>query len=656
MNRKQRRASGRGGAAPAFRAPAAATPAAALAELFGAALAQHQAGALAEAERRYRHILTLSPFHAETHGMLGVALSAQGRINEAVPHFEQTVALRPDLAGAHDDLARAYMAAGKPELAIHAAARALELGETERRKALFAQYVKSVVFRVDDPRFRRLVRRALVEAWARPRELGRVCISLIKLDATVSDAIVQAEAAWPARLPPAHLLSSAALTALSRDELACRFLETDPVADLGLERLLANVRYAMLTSATDGAANDDLLDFFCAVARQCFVNEYVFSATESEAQQAGQLRALLEAAIEAGNEYPALWPVAVGAYLPLHTVAKADALLQRPWPASVNALLVQQIKEPAQERAIAAAMPALTAIDGEVSRAVRQQYEENPYPRWVSAGPSGQPDILKDRQPEQPFDVLIAGCGTGLSTTEFARHARHARILAIDLSRASLGYAKRMAQQLGLTNIEFAQADIMRLGSIDREFDFIDASGVLHHLADPWEGWRVLLSRLRPGGAMEVGLYSEMARRHVVAARAMIAQRGYRPIAEDIRRCREEIAAAEDGSLLKSLTRVDDFFTTSECRDLLFHPQEHRLTLPDIKAFIAANGLQFTGFVLPPIVLQRFAARFPDRAAMTDLERWQAFEAEAPETFTGMYLFSVRKPAVQAEAGKGKAG
>jgi SAM-dependent methyltransferase len=335
----------------------------------------------------------------------------------------------------------------------------------------------------------------------------------------------------------------------------------------------------------------------------------------------------------------------VGAYFPLHSLINAQALSERPWPPCVDALLVQQIKEPARERQIAATVPVLTAIDSEVSRAVRAQYEENPYPRWVQAGPPGQPPILNDRQAGRPLDVLIAGCGTGLSTTEFARHARGARILAIDLSLASLSYAKRMAQKLGLTNIEFAQADIMKLDSIGRDFDFVDASGVLHHLGDPWAGWRVLLSLLRPGGAMEVGLYSERGRRNVVAARAMIAQRGHQPIPGDIRRCREDIATAEDGSLLKSLTRSDDFFSMSECRDLLFHPQEHRLTLPDIKAFLADNHLQFAGFVLPPAILRRFAIRFPEPTAMTDLERWNTFESEAPDTFAGMYLFSLHKPA-----------
>jgi hypothetical protein len=66
--------------------------------------------------------------------------------------------------------------------------------------------------------------------------------------------------------------------------------------------------------------------------------------------------------------------------------------------------------------------------------------------------------------------------------------------------------------------------------------------------------------------------------------------------------------------------------------------------LAEIKAFIAANGLEFAGFMLDAPTLQRFAMRFPQPAARTDLDCWQLFEADAPDTFAGMYQFWVRKP------------
>jgi SAM-dependent methyltransferase len=314
--------------------------------------------------------------------------------------------------------------------------------------------------------------------------------------------------------------------------------------------------------------------------------------------------------------------------------------LLQSWPPSADALITQQIKEPAEEQRIAASIPALTAIDDAVSRAVREQYEQNPYPRWtLGANPSA---ASPSAPPRELRDALIAGCGTGLSTIEFARQAPATRILAIDLSLASLRYAKRMAERLGLTNVEFGQADILQLGSLPRQFDFIDASGVLHHLADPWQGWRILLSLLRPGGVMQVGLYSELGRRNVVAARAFIAARGYRPTADDIRRCRQDIIDAEDAQVA-SVAQRDDFFTASECRDLLFHVQEQRTTLPQIKSFLAAHELAFGGFFVDTATRARFAARFANPQAVLDLDCWHAFETEAPETFAAMYQFSLRK-------------
>jgi SAM-dependent methyltransferase len=221
--------------------------------------------------------------------------------------------------------------------------------------------------------------------------------------------------------------------------------------------------------------------------------------------------------------------------------------------------------------------------------------------------------------------------------------------LAVDLSLASLSYAKRMAQKFQLTNIEFRQADITQLASIGRQFDFIDATGVLHHLADPWEGWRVLLSLLRPGGCMQVGLYSKLARRHIAAARALIAARNYQPTAVDIRRCREEIIASED-PLLRLVLEGSDFYTTSECRDLLFHVQEHATVLPEIKAFLDANGVQFARFFIDTLIKHAFAKRFLDPAMLNDLDCWHTFEVDFPSTFAGMYQFSVRKAGLSSSA------
>jgi SAM-dependent methyltransferase len=240
-------------------------------------------------------------------------------------------------------------------------------------------------------------------------------------------------------------------------------------------------------------------------------------------------------------------------------------------------------------------------------------------------------------------DVLIAGCGTGQHAIETAPRFSGARVLAVDLSRTSLAYAMRKTRELDIRNIEYAQADILKLGSIGRTFDVIESSGVLHHLGDPFAGWRVLLSLLRPGGLMAVGLYSEIARAEIVKARTFIAECGYGSTADDIRRCRQDLVAHEGGQAFKNLQASSDFFSTSDCRDLLFHVQEHRLTLPQIAGFLAENELDFVAFELDAVVTSQYRAKFPADATMTDLASWDAFERERPSTFSGMYQFWVQK-------------
>jgi len=315
-------------------------------------------------------------------------------------------------------------------------------------------------------------------------------------------------------------------------------------------------------------------------------------------------------------------------------------------------VLAQQVREPWEERQYRDLIPRLTGIDDDVSVQVRGQYEENPYPRWVHAA-SASASITLDEHLRAQFptaafhplgssggiDVLVAGSGTGRHPIEVAQKYKGARVLAVDLSLTSLCYAKRKTPAALAERIEYAQADILKLGSIERTFDLIEVSGVLHHLGDPIAGWRVLLGLLRPGGFMHMGLYSELARRDIVAARAVILEQGYRPTVDDIRRCRQELL----NSSLNGVAKAGDFFSTSECRDLLFHIQERRLTIPQIKSFIAENDLKFIGFEFAPQVMQRYRDIFGGDRFVRDLDRWHAFETQRPDTFTGMYQFWIQK-------------
>lgn len=271
--------------------------------------------------------------------------------------------------------------------------------------------------------------------------------------------------------------------------------------------------------------------------------------------------------------------------------------------------------------------------------------EKGKHVRTVLEGNSLNFDLGDYQSPESP-EILIAGCGTGQHALTTAKRFKSANVLALDLSLSSLSYAARKTNELGISNIEYAQADILELGNLGRQFDVIESAGVLHHLADPLAGWLVLVGLLRPGGIMKIGLYSEIARQEIVAGRTFIADGGYTSSIEDIRQCRQDfIAMAGDGNTaMKKICNYHDFFSLSMCRDLLFHVQEHRFSLPQIESALDSLKLEFLGFEMRrQNTMKMFKEVNPEECDLTSFALWHEFEQKNPDTFAEMYQFWCKK-------------
>jgi len=81
----------------------------------------------------------------------------------------------------------------------------------------------------------------------------------------------------------------------------------------------------------------------------------------------------------------------------------------------------------------------------------------------------------------------------------------------------------------------------------------------------------------------------------------------------------------------------------TEIREEILEEIGHDLRLAGIDAFLHENNLAFLGFEIEGNVLQAYKRRFPDDRAATNLEQWQLFENENPDTFFGMYQFWIQK-------------
>ncbi len=392
--------------------------------------------------------------------------------------------------------------------------------------------------------------------------------------------------------------------------------------DWELERIFTQLRRdLLLTHYPAGALKTKHLPFLCALAEHCFYNEYVFAVDAVE--------------LEALEKIDPADPVSValiGCYKPLTDVTFDEKMSA---VAGFRSMVKTHVGNVRDERAIE--FESGTGNSGDVTKNVQAMYEENSYPRWFAVN---MPHIqIKDIE----GDILLAGCGTGQTALPFSAALPNCNFTAIDISRASLAYAMRMTQAHGIDNISFTHMDIMHADTLEETFDYIECSGVLHHMEDPEAGWRSLVSCLKPGGGMQIALYSKKARVSIDAVRQYIKEKSYRPVPDDIRKLRADIAALPDGDPRKDVLRMRDFYSVSMVRDLVFHIQEKCYDLPEIASMMDRLGLSFDGFKIHEGIKALYRARFTDDPSITNLDNWNIFETENPDTFAGMYRIFCHK-------------
>ncbi|MCG6877377.1 MAG: tetratricopeptide repeat protein [Betaproteobacteria bacterium] len=614
------------------------------------------AGMMERALAEIRTALALNPGNLMAELNLGNVLRDMGALQDAIAAYERAIAGAPNFNMALHNLGEALLDAGRADEALQAFGRAMRAAPAVGAHCQrFADTVGHLPSTALTPAERDLVARCVARDDVDLTGVAAAAFQLITMDPRIG-ALLEASDLSPPEFA-ARMASDDAQAALS-DHFLLDLTARTVIPDARAERLLTAFRRASLERWAEGFAAGEGARWIAplaALALQCFLNEYAFAQEEAERALAARLANRLGEDSELTAETGAALAL-VACYGTLRDVRNVEEIAERigdPW---IARLVRRQVAEPTEEARIAATLPTVTAIEDLTSRAVRAQYEENPYPRWgalprmIGAQPLQQKirslfPFLGDadsRVPERP-QMLIAGCGTGRHAVLAALLHPGANILAVDLSRASLAYAARRAAELGAANIEFAQADILEMSALEKTFEVIDCAGVLHHLRDPLAGWRVLRGLLAADGFMRIALYSELGREAVVAARDLIAERGFPVNTDGIRQCRQTLLALPDTHPARPVTESPDFWSLSGCRDLLFHVQEHRFTLPRLGEALDSLDMEFLGFEFgDPGVRQAYRTEFPTDEHARSLPNWTQFEVRHPDAFGAMYQFWAR--------------
>ncbi len=422
------------------------------------------------------------------------------------------------------------------------------------------------------------------------------------------------------------------------------------------EKVLGNIRKNILLrySEKDKISNS-IFNFIIALGSQCFLNEYVYYISTEEKNKLKELKKKIN-----NNKNQDYKLAILSCYQSLSSINNKIIDLNTYFSNNkeFNNLLNLQFKELNDEKKISKGIKKIGNIKDSTSKDVKKQYELNPYPRWRYNSYAKEnklnflsvinseisPNTIKPNSVQltnKKINILIAGCGTGIQIIEASRYS-NCEITAIDLSNSSISYAKRKVDEYGLKNINFIEMDLLELTSLNKRFDLIECSGVLHHMNEPSKGLSNLLDVLEPKGFLKLGLYSKYAREEILKARYLIKEKDIKPDFDGIRTFRNDVLNGKIKQL-NEITNWSDFYSTSMCRDLCFHSHENCYSLIEIKNMLKVSNLEFLGFTISKDIKDEYLIKNKDIDSLKDLELWDKFEGSNPNSFREMYQFWARK-------------
>ena len=232
------------------------------------------------------------------------------------------------------------------------------------------------------------------------------------------------------------------------------------------------------------------------------------------------------------------------------------------------------------------------------------------------------------------LDVLIAGCGTW-QAAKYALCHPAARVIAIDISPASIGHTRELAEKFDLNNLELRELAIESVGELDRQFDLIMCTGVLHHMADPDAGLGALRSILKPGGAMHLMVYAPYGRAGVYMFQEYNRRLGVGTSKEEMNDLIAVLKALPKfHPLLEEQGGSREFPNHPMLADALLNPRDRAYSVPQLFDYIERHALRLTRFYWQAAYLpqcgaiaktphaQRLAA-LPEREQYVAMELWR---------------------------------
>ena len=317
---------------------------------------------------------------------LGNTFREFGETEKATESYDKAIQVKDDYADAYSNRAITLKELGKIDEAVTSSKKAVSIDPSNSFYwAVFADVLQGIKLRSYTNDLGQYLLQILEQPTISPKDVSQSVISALRYH----PILLRVQELYECDSIDEEIDCLA--QQLSTVPLLLRVMELTPISDIKLEKIFTRMRKVMLLKVVTRSDEIPGLLFYATLAMHCFTNEYIFSESREERQQVEVLQRQVMQALMQGEAVAPISIAILGAYKPLFSFSWSSYLTETEWPIEVQKLIIMQVDNIREESLLRSEIPCLAPIKNEISRLVRDQYEENPYPRWINAGLPAKP-------------------------------------------------------------------------------------------------------------------------------------------------------------------------------------------------------------------------------------------------------------------------
>ena len=338
-------------------------------------IVNHDLNNLDESINNFNDILKINPDFSDAYYNLGNIFKKKKQIDKSIENYKKCINLNPNKYEAYNNLGNIYKDIGKTSLAIDNYLECLKINQNYVVALQnFSVCLKNFKFYKTSLKVTKQIENLLnYDEIVRPVDIIDCILNYLYIDPKflfIINNIYNLEKHFPLET---------LIDEVNKNKILVKLLKSIPIPDLGIEKLMKYLRYNILLNINNIKNKKSALALLTSLSFQCFLNEYIYPVSKKENKILDDLEKKIRNSASSNLEMVDLEIAILSSY---------SSLNKYKWPGqflglnNISEIIKKQIIEPNEEKKIKKELQATKDIVDPVSIVVKQQYENNPYPRW----------------------------------------------------------------------------------------------------------------------------------------------------------------------------------------------------------------------------------------------------------------------------------